>query len=203
MRKPVLIALAFAAVAAPALAASPGYLDDRSTPEAVVASFYNAIGRQEYTRAWSYYEDGQGVPAFKAFVSGLRQDGVGDGQLRPVSAGRRRRQHLLDAAGQSRCYRYHRQAHLLFGMLHAAARQPGDPGGAAVPAAAYCRGTPQQGRRRKQKIRTGKLQSLSQFVGLATRPRLPFEGRLAPIFWGYPDVHCSLAAAPSHRPGHR
>lgn len=70
MPKPVLIALAFAAVAAPALAASPGYLDDRSTPEAVVASFYNAIGRQEYTRAWSYYEDGQGVPAFKAFVSG-------------------------------------------------------------------------------------------------------------------------------------
>ncbi|HVY51583.1 MAG TPA: hypothetical protein VHA07_08475, partial [Devosia sp.] len=48
----------------PALAAPPAYLDDRSTPEAVIASFYNAINRQEYARAWSYYEDGEGVPAF-------------------------------------------------------------------------------------------------------------------------------------------
>lgn len=54
----------------PALAAPPAYLDDRSTPEAVIASFYNAINRQEYARAWSYYEDGEGVPAFDSFVSG-------------------------------------------------------------------------------------------------------------------------------------
>ena len=56
-----------AALAVPATAAQPQYLDDRSTPEAVIASFYNAIGRQEYARAWSYYADGQGVPAFDAF----------------------------------------------------------------------------------------------------------------------------------------
>jgi hypothetical protein len=55
---------------APAVAADPQYLDDRSTPEAVISSFYNAIGRQEYARAWSYYQDGQGVPAFDAFVKG-------------------------------------------------------------------------------------------------------------------------------------
>lgn len=58
------------ALAAPAAAAPPQYLDDRSTPEAVITSFYNAISRQEYARAWSYYEDGQGVPAFDAFVKG-------------------------------------------------------------------------------------------------------------------------------------
>ena len=53
----------------PVLAAQP-YLDDRSTPQAVISSFYDAIGRQEYSRAWSYYADGQGVPAFDTFVAG-------------------------------------------------------------------------------------------------------------------------------------
>ncbi|HWA19139.1 MAG TPA: hypothetical protein VG757_09085 [Devosia sp.] len=66
-----LLAAAFAALSAPALAqeAAP-YLDDRSTPEAVISSFYNAISRNEYARAWSYYQDGEGVPAFDAFVEG-------------------------------------------------------------------------------------------------------------------------------------
>ena len=67
-----LIALALVALTAPALAASPGYLDDRSSPESVVASFYNAISRQEYARAWSYYADGEGVPKFEAFVTGYQ-----------------------------------------------------------------------------------------------------------------------------------
>jgi hypothetical protein len=31
------------------------YRDDRSTPETVIASYYNAISRQEYARAYSYY----------------------------------------------------------------------------------------------------------------------------------------------------
>ena len=64
------IAVVIAALAAPAWAAQPPYLDDRSTPEAVISSFYNAISRQEYARAWSYYEEGQGVPAFDAFAKG-------------------------------------------------------------------------------------------------------------------------------------
>ncbi|MGH6859926.1 MAG: hypothetical protein ACRECY_06700, partial [Phyllobacterium sp.] len=33
----------------------PEYLDDRSTPETVIKSYYNAINRQEYARAYSYY----------------------------------------------------------------------------------------------------------------------------------------------------
>jgi hypothetical protein len=31
------------------------YIDDRSTPEAVITSYYNAINRAEYARAYSYY----------------------------------------------------------------------------------------------------------------------------------------------------
>ena len=34
----------------------PGYLDDRSTPEAVISSYYDAINRREYARAYSYWE---------------------------------------------------------------------------------------------------------------------------------------------------
>jgi hypothetical protein len=59
-------------VAYPAFAAQ-AYLDDRSTPETVISSFYDAINKQEYSRAWSYYEDGQGVPKFDDFVKGYAQ----------------------------------------------------------------------------------------------------------------------------------
>jgi hypothetical protein len=48
----------------------PDYLDDRSTAQSVIASFYNAIDRKEYARAWSYYQDGEGVPAFDDFLTG-------------------------------------------------------------------------------------------------------------------------------------
>jgi hypothetical protein len=37
---------------------SPPYLDDRSDGSAVIRSFYNAISRQEYDRAYSYWEAG-------------------------------------------------------------------------------------------------------------------------------------------------
>ena len=55
---------------APAFAADPQYVDDRSTAVSVVQSFYNAITRKEYARAWSYYEDGQGVAKFDDFQKG-------------------------------------------------------------------------------------------------------------------------------------
>ena len=42
--------------AAPALAQEPPpYLDDRSSPQALVRSLYNAVNRKEYARAWSYF----------------------------------------------------------------------------------------------------------------------------------------------------
>ena len=37
--------------------ASTTYIDDRSTPSQVIVSFYNAINRKEYLRAYSYYVD--------------------------------------------------------------------------------------------------------------------------------------------------
>jgi hypothetical protein len=55
----------------PALAgAVPAYVDDRSTAVAVIQSFYNAISRKEYARAYSYYQDGQGVAPFDTFQAG-------------------------------------------------------------------------------------------------------------------------------------
>jgi hypothetical protein len=49
-----------------ALAADPAYLDDRSAPEALVRSLYNAIERREYARAWSYFAEkpGESLQAF-------------------------------------------------------------------------------------------------------------------------------------------
>jgi len=40
-----------------AFPATSDYIDDRSTPSQVIVSFYNAIGRQEYSRAYGYYSD--------------------------------------------------------------------------------------------------------------------------------------------------
>lgn len=36
-------------------AVQPPYLDDRSTPAALIQSLYNAVNRKEYARAWSYF----------------------------------------------------------------------------------------------------------------------------------------------------
>jgi hypothetical protein len=50
------IMLLLAGMALPAVAyAEDAYLDDRSTPEALVRSLYNAIDRHEYARAYSYF----------------------------------------------------------------------------------------------------------------------------------------------------
>lgn len=69
----LLIAVAIIAIAVvPALAQEqpPAYLDDRSTAERVVASFYNAIDRQEYLRAYSYFGPGAEVSDYAKFKAG-------------------------------------------------------------------------------------------------------------------------------------
>ncbi|WP_312797462.1 hypothetical protein [Tianweitania sp.] len=48
----------------------PDYRDDRSTAESVVQSLYNAIERQEYLRAWSYFREEPSRPSYQAFVAG-------------------------------------------------------------------------------------------------------------------------------------
>ena len=50
------LSAALFASAVPALAEEP-YMDDRSTPEALVRSLYNAINRHEYSRAYSYFSE--------------------------------------------------------------------------------------------------------------------------------------------------
>jgi heat shock protein HslJ len=48
-----------ATAAAPAVPgqASPAYLDDRSTPTGLIESYFNAVNRKEYLRAYSYWRD--------------------------------------------------------------------------------------------------------------------------------------------------
>lgn len=55
-----------------AQAAEPGYLDDRSNPAALVRSFYNAVNRKEYARAWSYFGETKPASDFEKFVSGFK-----------------------------------------------------------------------------------------------------------------------------------
>lgn len=71
-RLPALAALL--GIAAPAAAADePPYRDDRSDPAAIVASYYNAVARQEYARAWSYFGEQKPIADYPAFVAGFAE----------------------------------------------------------------------------------------------------------------------------------
>lgn len=51
------------------------YYDDRSTAAAVIESFYNAISRSEYLRAWSYFAHADSADQqadFEAFAAGYQ-----------------------------------------------------------------------------------------------------------------------------------
>jgi hypothetical protein len=63
-----LIWLGLAPAMAEEAATPPSYSDDRSDAGAVVRSFYNAVNRHEFARAWGYF----GTPPndFEAFVKG-------------------------------------------------------------------------------------------------------------------------------------
>lgn len=57
-------------LAAPAAAQTlPDYIDDRSSPERIVTSLYNAINRQEYLRGWSYFRP-DAAPPYQEFRDG-------------------------------------------------------------------------------------------------------------------------------------
>lgn len=51
----------------------PDYRDDRSTPQALVESYYNAINRKEYARAYGYYSEEGREPDFKTFTKGYEK----------------------------------------------------------------------------------------------------------------------------------
>ncbi|MBX8783945.1 hypothetical protein HBA94_09245 [Ochrobactrum sp. GRS2] len=48
----------------------PDYVDDRSTPQKLLESYYNAINRKEYVRAYSYYAEGQQGDDFEKYAKG-------------------------------------------------------------------------------------------------------------------------------------
>lgn len=51
----------------------PDYRDDRSTPQTLIESYYNAINRKEYARAYGYYSEHGWEPDFKAFAKGYEK----------------------------------------------------------------------------------------------------------------------------------
>jgi hypothetical protein len=62
--------LALLLLTSPTLAQdAPDYLDDRSTPESVISSYYNAINRAEYARAYSYFGMGD-APSYDSWEFG-------------------------------------------------------------------------------------------------------------------------------------
>jgi hypothetical protein len=61
----------------------PSYMDDRSSPEAVISSYYNAINRSEYARAYSYFGK-DAAPEYDPWEMGYSDTGhveVSFGQL--------------------------------------------------------------------------------------------------------------------------
>jgi hypothetical protein len=72
----ILIATALLAAApaladhAPANPQSQSYKDDRSTPQEVVESYYNAINRSEYARAYSYFGKADAPADYDAWETG-------------------------------------------------------------------------------------------------------------------------------------
>lgn len=61
-----------AVVATPVLAQDmPEYRDDRSTPQSLIESYYNAINRHEYARAYTYYGGSEEVGSYADFAKGF------------------------------------------------------------------------------------------------------------------------------------
>ncbi len=46
------------------------YMDDRSTPEKLVQSYYNAIDQQQYARAYGYFSPGFAPKDYQSWVKG-------------------------------------------------------------------------------------------------------------------------------------
>lgn len=72
MKRLLLPVTALTMVANAAAAAEPAYLDDRSNATSLVRSFYNAVSRHEYARAWSYFGETKPTENFQDFVEGFK-----------------------------------------------------------------------------------------------------------------------------------
>jgi len=64
------------------------YIDDRSSPEAVITSLYNAINAEDFARAWSYF-DQDTAPSYSAYIRGYDETEwveVRTGTAEPIAA---------------------------------------------------------------------------------------------------------------------
>lgn len=65
------LTLALAVSTAAAQETPPPYLDNRTDAPSLVSSYYNAISRREYARAWSYFGDRKPSANLEAFAKGF------------------------------------------------------------------------------------------------------------------------------------
>ena len=80
-----LIAAILALAATAAVAEDTPYRDDRSDAAAIVASYYSAIDRQEYARAWNYFGAQKPVADFPTFVAGFADTAHVTVEIGPVT----------------------------------------------------------------------------------------------------------------------
>ncbi|MAQ38745.1 MULTISPECIES: hypothetical protein [Thioclava] len=80
-RSLVLLALVLSAQSA---MAAPDYLDDRSSPSALIRSLYNAISLHHYARAWSYFADPEKNGDYADFAKGYADTAEASVTIGPV-----------------------------------------------------------------------------------------------------------------------
>lgn len=66
----VLVAGSFVGMLAVHAEPETAYLDNRSTPQSLVESYYNAINQKQYVRAYSYFSKGWAPQDYAAWVAG-------------------------------------------------------------------------------------------------------------------------------------
>ncbi len=57
--------------ASPSTAPASAYLDDRSNAAALISSYYDAISKRQYLRAYSYWETSDSLPPYATFAQGF------------------------------------------------------------------------------------------------------------------------------------
>ena len=83
-----LLTVLFALFLLPANASESAYLDNRSTPQSLVASYFNALNRNEFARAWAYWNNRIEGTNFEDFVEGFTSiNDIGFKMGKPVSEG--------------------------------------------------------------------------------------------------------------------
>eukprot|EP00903_Cladosiphon_okamuranus_P001510 g1508.t1 len=70
-----LLGFSLTSLAGSAEAGDQTYLDDRSTPQKLVESYYSAIGQHNYAQAFSYFAEGSAPKDFKDWVKGYADTG--------------------------------------------------------------------------------------------------------------------------------